>query len=72
MCGTALGMACNGMYAFWGPFFIWIVLGVLNIGGLAADYPSLSTMQWIGALIMIAGIFCIAINPTKSIKAHKE
>ena len=70
MCGTALGMACNGMYAFWGPFFIWIVLGVLNIGGLAADYPPLSAMQWIGALIMIAGIFCIAINPTKSIYAH--
>jgi drug/metabolite transporter (DMT)-like permease len=39
---------------------------------LAADYPPLSAMQWIGALIMIAGIFCIAINPTKSTKAHKE
>ena len=72
MCGTALGMACNGMYAFWGPFFIWIALGVLNIGGMAADYPPLSAMQWIGALIMIAGIFCIAINPAKRIKAHKE
>lgn len=23
----------------WGPFFIWIVLGVLNIGGMSADYP---------------------------------
>ena len=39
MCGTALGMACNGMYAFWGPLFIWLIMGVLGIGGLSADYP---------------------------------
>ena len=63
MCGAALGMACNGMYAFWGPFFIWIIMGVLNIGGMAADYPPLEAIQWIGALIMVAGIFCIAVNP---------
>lgn len=63
MCGTALGMACNGMYAFWGPFFIWVILGLLNIGGMSADYPSLSAIQWAGALIMVAGIFCIAVNP---------
>ena len=49
MCGTALGMACNGMYAFWGPFFIWIIMGVLNIGGMAADYPPLSSVQLVGA-----------------------
>lgn len=65
MCGTALGMACNGMYAFWGPFFIWIIMGVLNIGGLSASYPPLAFSQWLGALIMIAGIFLIAINPSK-------
>ncbi|MBR2521853.1 MAG: hypothetical protein IKE61_01830, partial [Coriobacteriales bacterium] len=41
MCGAALGMSCNGMYAFWGPFFIWIIMGVLNIGGMAADFPPL-------------------------------
>ena len=63
MCGTALGMACNGMYAFWGPFFIWIIMGVCNIGGMAADYPPLSSAQWVGAFVMIAGIFCIAKNP---------
>lgn len=63
MCGTALGMACNGMYAFWGPFFIWVLMGVLNIGGLAASYPPLSGVQWIGAVIMVAGIFCIAVDP---------
>lgn len=63
MCGAALGMACNGMYAFWGPFFIWLIMGALNIGGMAADYPPLSPVQWLGALIMVAGIFCIAVNP---------
>ena len=65
MCGAALGMACNGMYAFWGPFFIWVILGALNIGGMAADYPPLSAIQWAGALIMIVGIFLIAVNPRK-------
>ena len=65
MCGAALGMACNGMYAFWGPFFIWVILGALNIGGMAADYPPLSAIQWAGALIMIVGIFLIAVYPRK-------
>ena len=63
MCGAALGMACNGMYAFWGPFFIWIIMGVLNLGGVAADFPPLAPIQWVGALIMVVGIFCIAVNP---------
>ena len=64
MCGTALGMACNGMYAFWGPLFIWIIMGVLGIGGLSAAYPPLSAAQWAGAVLMVAGIFCIAVNPS--------
>lgn len=68
MCGTALGMACNGMYAFWGPFFIWLIMGVLNAGGMSTNYPPLSAEQWIGALIMVAGIFCIAINPLAALK----
>ena len=68
MCGTALGMACNGMYAFWGPFFIWLIMGVLNAGGMTTNYPPLSAEQWIGALIMVAGIFCIAINPLATLK----
>lgn len=67
MCGTALGMACNGMYAFWGPFFIWLIMGVLGVGGLSESYPPLSFAQWIGAVIMIAGIFLIAINPGKTL-----
>ena len=63
MCGAALGMACNGMYAFWGPFFIWIIMGVLDLGGVAADFPPLAPVLWVGALIMVVGIFCIAVNP---------
>lgn len=72
MCGAALGMACNGMYAFWGPFFIWIIMGVLNIGGMSASYPPLSAIQWIGALVMIAGIFCIAANPMNLFRKKGE
>lgn len=68
MCGTALGMACNGMYAFWGPLFIWLIMCVLGIGRMAEDYPPLSATQWAGALIMVAGIFCIAINPLEALK----
>lgn len=63
MCGAALGMACNGMYAFWGPFFIWVVMGLFNIGGMSADYPPLSIAQWAGAVMMVTGIFCIAVSP---------
>ena len=63
MCGAALGMACNGMYAFWGPFFIWVIMGVLNLGGMSADFPPLEPIQWVGALIMVVGIFCIAVRP---------
>lgn len=65
MCGTALGMACNGMYAFWGPFFIWVILGVLNIGGMSKSYPPLSATQWAGAVIMVLGIFVIAVSPAR-------
>ena len=71
MCGAALGMACNGMYALWGPFFIWLIMGVLNIGGMSADFPPLEAVQWIGALIMVAGIFCIAVNPVKLFAGRK-
>ncbi len=71
MCGTALGMACNGMYAFWGPFFIWVVLGLLNIGGMTASYPPLEPIQWIGAVVMVLGIFCIAINPRNLFKSNQ-
>jgi len=68
MCGAALGMACNGMYAFWGPFFIWVIMGLLNLGGMAADYPPLEPVQWVGALVMVAGIFIIAVDPARLLR----
>ena len=62
MCGAALGMVCNGMYAFWTPLFMWLLLGVAGIGGAPQNYPPLSAAQWAGAIIMVAGIFLIAMG----------
>ncbi len=62
MCGAALGMACNGMYAFWTPLFMWLLLGVAGIGGAPQNYPPLSAAQWAGAIIMVAGIFLVAMG----------
>lgn len=72
MCGTALGMACNGMYAFWGPYFIWLIMGALNVGGMSESYPPLSAAQWLGAVAMVAGIFLIAVDPMNAIRKRKE
>jgi len=59
MCGTALGMSCNGAFSFWGPFFCWLVLGLwFGIDGYA-----LAPIAWLAAVVMIAGIFIIAVNP---------
>lgn len=59
MCGAALGMACNGAYSFWGPFFCWIIIG------LAMGQPgwALPPIVWLGALVMVFGILMIAMNP---------
>ncbi|MBQ7738112.1 MAG: hypothetical protein IJT59_00440 [Desulfovibrionaceae bacterium] len=59
MCGAALGMACNGMFSFWGPFFCWIVLGLIY----GHDGYALPALVWIGAVLMVVGIFVIALNP---------
>lgn len=59
MCGAALGMACNGAYSFWGPFFCWIVLGI----GFGQKGWGLPAIAWIAAVVMVIGIFFIAVNP---------
>lgn len=59
MCGAALGMACNGTYAFWGPFMCWIILGVF--GGL--EGWALPPIAWIAAVLMVIGIWIISMNP---------
>lgn len=59
MCGAALGMACNGAYSFWGPFFCWIVLGVV----VGQDGWALAPIAWAAAIVMVIGILMISMNP---------
>lgn len=67
MCGAALGMACNGMFSFWGPFFCWIVMGIFH----GKEGFALPLVVWLGALIMVAGIFVIALNPLELIRRRR-
>jgi len=64
MCGTALGMALNGAFSFWGPFFCWIVLGLV-VGQEGWD---LSGLSWFAAVLMFVGILFIATNPMELFK----
>ncbi len=59
MCGTALGMVCNAMYAFWSPFFMMVVCGWI----LGWEGYTLTPVQWLMALVEIFGIWLIAMNP---------
>lgn len=64
MCGAALGMACNGTYAFFGPFFCWIILGII----LKNPGYSLSPVAWIASLVMAFGIFIMSVDPKEFFK----
>jgi drug/metabolite transporter (DMT)-like permease len=59
MCGAPLGMACNGAYSFWGPFFCWIILGLV----IKQDGWMLQPIAWAAAVVMFVGICLIAFNP---------
>lgn len=68
MCGAALGMALNGTYTFFGPFFTWVVLGlVMGLEGYA-----LAPIAWVAAIVMMIGIFVIAMNPFDLLKKEDE
>jgi len=68
MCGAALGMACNGGFSFWCPFFSFLVCG-LYLGWEGFDlYP----IQWVAAIVMVVGIFLIAVNPLELFKKNRE
>jgi drug/metabolite transporter (DMT)-like permease len=68
MCGTALGMACNGTYSFFGPFCCWIILGVfLGIEGWA-----LPAIAWVAAVVMMIGILVISMNPLDLFRKEEE
>lgn len=62
MCGAALGMGCNGTYAFWGPLYCLVVCGLIFGGeGWNIAWPG-----WVGAIIMVIGIFVLAISQQKA------
>ncbi|MCI9596798.1 MAG: hypothetical protein HFE75_05770 [Firmicutes bacterium] len=64
MCGAALGMACNGMYAFWGPLACYLVIGLFfGVDGYAIPWQG-----WVGAVIMILGIFVLALAQNAAAK----
>ncbi len=67
MCGAPLGMACNGAYSFWGPFFCWIWLGLV----FGLDGWSMPPVAWAAAVIMVVGIFTIATNPLALFSRNK-
>jgi drug/metabolite transporter (DMT)-like permease len=68
MCGAALGMACNGAYSFWGPFFCWIILGLF----FKEDGWMIAPIAWVGAVVMFFGILLIAINPFAPLMKRKK
>lgn len=68
MCGAALGMACNGMYAFWGPLACYLLIGLFfGVDGYAIPWQG-----WAGAVIMIIGIFVLALAQNAAAKADAE
>ncbi|QAT42360.1 hypothetical protein [Aminipila luticellarii] len=68
MCGTALGMACNGAFSFWGPFCCWLVLGL----AWGIEGWNLAPAAWFAAVLMIIGIFIIAVNPSELFGKKEE
>lgn len=68
MCGAALGMSCNGMFSFWGPFFCWIVIGLV----FGQDGWMLKPIAWVAAVVMVIGIFTIAMNPLDLFRKKAE
>jgi len=67
MTGVALGMATNGTYSFFGPFFCWIILGV----GFGIKGWALSPISWFCAVLMAIGILIIAMNPMDLFKKRE-
>ena len=63
MCGAALGMGCNGAYAFWGPVWCLIVCGFI----FGEDGFMIPAVGWIGAIVMVIGIFTLAFFQNKAI-----
>lgn len=67
MCGTALGMACNGTYAFFVPLCTWIIVGLF----MGFDGYALPAIAWIAAVVMVVGVTVIAVNPLDFFRKEK-
>lgn len=68
MSGAALGMACNGTYAFWVPLCCWILLGLV----LGQTGWTLTWLNWFSAVLMVAGIFLIAVDPLAWLRRRRQ
>ena len=68
MCGTALGMACNGTYTFVAPLITWIVVGII----MKIDGYALAPIAWAAAFVMIVGIVIIAVDPLEYLGKKEE
>ena len=68
MCGSALGMTCNAMYSFWCPLCCWILMGVI----FGEDGWMLSPIQWLMAVVIVFGIWLIAMNPLDLFKKEED
>lgn len=67
MCGVALGMACNGVYAFGDTIFSYLIIGkIYQYTGY-----NLTPALFLSAILMVFGILIIAINPLKLPKRRK-
>ena len=68
MCGAPLGMACNGAYSFWGPFFSMIIVGFV----FGQEGWNIAPIAWVAAVVMIFGILLIAMNPMDLLNKKEE
>lgn len=68
MCGSALGMTCNAAYSFWTPLCCWILMDVI----LGGEGHMLSPIQWVMAIVIVIGIFLIAMDPRDLFKKEEE
>jgi hypothetical protein len=64
MCGTALGMACNGSYSFWTPLFCWLVLGL----GFGWAGQAVAPVVWVAAPVLFVGLVLVALNPLELLR----
>jgi drug/metabolite transporter (DMT)-like permease len=68
MCGTALGMACNGSYSFWTPLFCWLVLGL----GFGWADQAVAPIVWVAAPVLFVGLVLVALNPLELLRWREQ